>query len=106
MKYAIVLQNGKQYKVTEGEDVQVDHVASLKPQDTYEFNDILLVSNGEKRYIGTPLVAGAKVKGTVITQGKGQKIRVAKFKAKARYRRVRGFRPRYTLIKIESISLK
>lgn len=104
MKYAVVRHGGKQYRVIEGETIQFDFLPDLKPQDVYEFRDVLLLIDGEHKHVGIPTVAGAKVKGTIInSQLKGKKLRVSKFKAKVRYRRVRGFRPLYTTIKIDSI---
>jgi len=106
MKYAVVKHGSKQYKVIEGETVLFDHLALVKPQDNYEFDSVLLVVEGENRHVGKPTITGAKVKGVVVEHKKGEKIRVAKFKAKVRYRRVRGFRPQYTAVKITSITVK
>lgn len=102
MKYAVIASGGKQYKVLEGETVQVEKLES-KPQDTYQFTDVLLVVDGDKREVGTPTVAGAKVVATVVAHKKTRKVRVAKFKAKAKYRRVTGHRSVMTHVKIEKI---
>lgn len=67
------------------------------------FNEVLLLVDGKKVKIGQPLVKGAKVEAQIVDQVKGKKIRVATFKAKSRYRRVKGFRPLLTRVKILSI---
>lgn len=101
MKYAVLSQNGKQYKVTEGEEILID---GNKTGSKIEFSDILLVVDGDKVKIGKPKVSGGKVDAKIIALEKGEKIDVVKYKAKARYRRHLGFRPQYTRIKIERIT--
>lgn len=105
MKYAVIQSGGKQYKVSEGESVVVDRL-NLKPNDSYTFENVLLVVNEDKKSVGTPTVAGAKVVAKVVEEKKGQKVRVAKFKAKVRYRKVIGFRPVLTTLKVEKIEAK
>lgn len=105
MKYAIVQHSGRQFKVQEGDVVEVDLMKDAKPESDYNFDQVLLVVD-DKPHIGKPTVAGAKVTGKVIGNIKGDKIRVAKYKAKVRYRRVTGFRPQFTKIKIEKINVK
>jgi large subunit ribosomal protein L21 len=103
MKYAVVSHSGKQYKVAEGEVIELDLMADLKPQDSYSFEQVLLFVDGDTKKVGTPTVSGATVKGSIVEHKKGDKIRVAKFKAKARYRKVIGHRSKLTAVKIESI---
>ena len=102
MKYAVIQSGGKQYKVAEGETVVVDKLG-LKPNDAYTFETVLLVVDGDTKQVGTPAVAGAKVTGTVVAEKKARKVRVAKFKAKAKYRRVRGHRSMQTVVKVDKI---
>lgn len=102
MKYAVIVLNGKQHVVTPGEKVTVDRL----PQEagaTLEIKDVLLTVDGENSVIGLPYVPKALVKAKVVSHGQGEKIRVAKFKAKARYRRVTGHRQSQTTIEILSI---
>lgn len=101
MKYAVVSQNGKQYKVEEGEELLID---GHKNGQGIEFGDVLLIVNDAKVKIGKPKIAGAKVTAKILGQEKGKKIDVVKYKAKSRYRRHLGFRPQYTRIKIEKIT--
>lgn len=102
MKYAVIATGGKQYRVSEGDTVAVEKLG-LKPNDTYTFSEVLLVVDGDKKEVGTPTVAGIVVTGTVVAEKKTRKVRVAKFKAKAKYRRVTGSRKVQTHIKIDKI---
>lgn len=101
-KYAIVQLVGKQFKVSEGDKVLVDRLETDEGKN-FETTDILLVVDGEKRKIGDPLVKGAKIKFKVLTHQKGKKIRVAKFRSKSRYRKVRGHRQHQTTLEVVSI---
>lgn len=103
MKYAIVRIGGTQYKVAEGRQLAVDRL-KVEEKKKVNFDEVLLVVDEKKAEIGQPYVKGAKVKATVLTHFKGEKIRAATYKAKSRYRRVKGFRPQLTRIKIEEIS--
>lgn len=102
MKYAVILSGGKQYRVSEGDTVMVDKLG-LNPSDSYTFADVLLLVDGETKQVGTPKLEGVEVSGTVVEEKKTRKVRVAKFKAKARYRKVIGHRSIVTTVKIESI---
>jgi large subunit ribosomal protein L21 len=102
MKYAVIRTGGKQYRVAEGEEILVDKLEEEKDK-ALTFDEILLLVDGEKVKVGQPLVKGVKVKAKVVDQVKGKKLRIATFKAKARYRRVKGFRPLLTKVKIEKI---
>lgn len=102
MRYAVIASGGKQYKVSEGDVIDVEKLAVVA-NDPISLDQVLLSVTDEAISIGKPLVAGAVVKGTVVEQRKGEKIRVAKFKAKVRYRRVTGKRQHLTRIKIDSI---
>jgi large subunit ribosomal protein L21 len=105
MKYAVVSVGGKQYKVSEGDVVELQSLG-LKANDAYTFDSVLLVVDEKTRKIGTPTVSGATVTATVVDTKKGTKIRVAKYKAKVRYRKVMGFRPIITTVKVEKINVK
>jgi large subunit ribosomal protein L21 len=100
-KYAVVRIGGKQYKVSEGQEILVDRVVDPKKLVV----ETLLVANGEKVSVGKPLVKEAKVKVKIVSEvEKGEKVDVYKFKAKSRYRKHIGFRPQYTRLLIEKIS--
>ena len=92
---AVVLIGKSQYLVSSGDVLEVDLGQNV--------SKTLLVIDGEKVYVGSPEVAGAKVKTKVVGESKGDKIRIATFKAKTRHRRVMGFRAKYTKLLIEDI---
>lgn len=104
MKYAILESGNKQYKVSEGDTIVVDRLAVQN--GTYDFPQVLFFVDGKTRKIGTPLLSDVQVSGKVLGDLRGPKIRVAKFKAKAKYRRVTGFRAAQTKITIEKIEAK
>lgn len=100
VKYAVIRLQGRQYKVTEGQELLVDKMNDLKL-----IPEVLLVADGEKVEIGKPILKTAKVSLKVLTEvEKGEKIEVYHFKAKSRYRKHTGFRPQYTRVLVEKIS--
>lgn len=103
MKYAIIETGGKQYKAIEGDVLEVEKI-DLEDGKTYKFEKILLYNADGICKIGQPLINDVSVLGKVLAQIKGDKIRVSKFKAKSRYRRVQGHRQLLTKIQIEKIS--
>lgn len=103
-KFAVVKIGSTQYKISEGEEINIDKVGEEKGK-SLNFEEVLLLVDDKKILIGQPVVKGAKVKAKIVDQIKGDKIRIATFKAKTRYRRVKGFRSLLTKIKIEKISL-
>lgn len=102
-KYAVVKIAGFQYKVAEGDEFEVNKIDVEKGKDI-TFEEVLLIAEDGKVKIGQPLIAGSKIKAKILEQFKGKKLRVATYKAKARQRRVMGFRPLLTKIKIEKIT--
>lgn len=105
MKYAVVKIGGSQYKVHEGDIIKIDKLP-LEEGKEIVFEEVLLLVDGSQVKIGQPFVYKAKVKAKVIAQEKGDKIRVARFRAKSRSRKVRGFRASLTRIKIEEMGEK
>lgn len=102
-KYAVISLSGKQHVVTENENLQVDHI-DRKVGEKFEIKDVLLSVNESDVKLGKPLVEGAKVKLEVISHERGEKVRVATFKAKSRQRKARGHRQALSTVKIVSIS--
>jgi len=105
MKYAVIQTGGKQYKVSEGKTLEVEKLPG-KAKAKLTFDKVLLVVDGKKISLGQPLVKTAKVTAQILEQKKGDKIRVAKFKAKSRYRRVQGHRQLLTKLMINKITLR
>ena len=104
MKYAIVAVGGRQYKIAEGQNILVDKLDS-ETGSTIGLDSVLLLVDGDKKHIGNPTVKEAKIKAKIVEQVQGQKIRVATYKAKARYRKVKGHRAQLTKLLIEQISI-
>lgn len=102
MKYAVVKIGGSQYKVKEGEELDVDKLP-LKEGEQVDLGEVLLVVDDGQIKIGQPIVEDLKIKAKILSQFKGEKLRIARFKSKSRYRKVTGFRASLTKIKIESI---
>lgn len=101
--YAIIEACGKQYKVAEGDEVYLEKLEAVEGEKV-TFDQVLLISDGEKVKVGTPTVKNAKVEATVVAQGKAKKVVVFKYKAKKNERKKQGHRQPYTKVKIEKIS--
>jgi len=100
MKYAVIKYQGHQYKVAEGQEILIDKLLDKSEPE------VLLVADDGKIKVGKPTLKEAKVKIKILAEEeKGEKLDIFKFKAKSRYRRKTGFRPRYSRILIEKISL-
>lgn len=102
MKFAVIKSGGKQYVVSENDEIVVDHV-SQEPQSEINF-DKLAEGDYEKELVilGTPTLE-KQAKGIVLENLKGDKLRVARYKAKTRYRKVRGFRPMLSKVRITQV---
>lgn len=101
MNYAVIKTGGKQYKVAEGEMITVERLP-VEANQTLTFPVLMSVVDDNVLF-GQPLVEGLVVTGKVVEHLRGEKIRVAKFKAKARYRRVTGHRQELSKVIIEAI---
>ena len=99
--WAVIKTGGKQYKVSEGTKLDIERLESKDGKITF---DQVLALGGEKAAIGTPFVEKAKVTAKVLEDFRGKKIRVVKFKSKARYTRTTGHRQNLTKVLIEKIS--
>jgi large subunit ribosomal protein L21 len=100
--YAIVETGGKQYRVTPGQVIDVDHLDMVEGE-TVELDKVLLVADGDKVAVGTPTVAGAKVLATSQGGGKSDKTIVFRYKNKVRYRKKTGHRQLYTRLAVNRI---
>ena len=101
--YAIFDDSGVQYKVTEGEVLEVDLKKSLDEGASVTFDRVLLVVNGDDIRVGAPIVDGASISATVLGETKGKKIDVSTFKRRKDTHRHIGHRQPYTKIKIDKI---
>jgi large subunit ribosomal protein L21 len=102
MNYAIIETGGKQYKVTQGQTIDVERLKA-EEGSTVQLDKVLMIADGEKTTVGKPLIEGARVTATVKKNGKGEKIIVFKYKAKVRYRRKNGHRQLFTSLNIDKI---
>lgn len=100
--YAIFETGGKQYRVSPGETIQVEKL-DIPVGETITFDRVLLVADGENVRVGRPVVEGAMIRAHVLGQGKSRKVIVFRYKPKQRYRRKKGHRQPYTLLRIEAI---
>jgi len=103
MSYAIIQTGGKQYRVSEGDVLSVEKLDVEAGKET-TFSDVLLVVNGDKVNLGTPLVSGASVKAEVVEQYKDDKVIAFKCKRRKGYHRTVGHRRQLTELKITKIS--
>ena len=101
--YAVFVSGGKQHRVAEGDVVKLELLDS-EPGSTIEFDQVLLVADGEDVKIGTPVVEGMKVHGEVVTHGRGEKIKIIKFRRRKHHRKQMGHRQYFTEVKITGIS--
>ena len=101
--FAIVTIAGQQFKVEEGQELFV-HQLEATEGDSLTFDQVLLVDNGGKVSIGTPVLSEAKVNATVLGHQKGDKVIVFKKKRRKGYRVKNGHRQSFTKIKIDSIA--
>ena len=102
--YAIFKTGGKQYRVSEGDVIFVEKLSS-QPEDVIDFSDVILVSDGKKTTVGSPIIKTAKVTAKVLKNGKSKKIKVFTYKPKKGCKRSMGHRQPYTKLQIESIKL-
>ncbi len=100
--YAVFESGGKQHRIQKGDVIRVEKLAA-EAGDTLSFDQVLLVGEGDSVQVGAPFVKGAQVVVEVVSQGRGKKITVIKFKRRKNYRRKQGHRQDYTAIKVVDI---
>jgi large subunit ribosomal protein L21 len=100
--YAVVKTGGKQYKVVVGEKLKVEQIAA-DIDSQIVLNEVLMVADGDAVAIGAPLVAGASIKATVVSHGRGEKVRIFKMRRRKHYQKRQGHRQNYTEIRIDEI---
>ncbi|WP_028452652.1 50S ribosomal protein L21 [Chitinilyticum aquatile] len=100
--YAVVKTGGKQYKVAIGEKLKVEQIAA-DIDSQIVLNEVLMVADGDAVVIGTPVVAGAAIKATVVSHGRGEKVRIFKMRRRKHYMKRQGHRQNYTEIRIDAI---
>ena len=101
--YAVVKTGGKQYKVAAGEKIKIEQIAADVGQEIV-IDQVLAVGNGADLTIGTPWVAGASVKATVVAQGRHDKVRIFKMRRRKHYQKHGGHRQHYTELEISAVT--
>jgi large subunit ribosomal protein L21 len=100
--YAVIQTGGKQYRVKSGEQVKVE----LLPAEVgaaVSFDRVLMLGEGDGVRVGAPYVDGAKVKATVVAQGRGEKVRIFKLRRRKHYAKTQGHRQSFTEVRIDEI---
>jgi large subunit ribosomal protein L21 len=104
MAYAIIKTGGRQFRVAEGDTIDVD-LLDVDPGKTATFGDVLMFADGKEVTRGNPLISGAKVTAEVLEQRKDKKVIAFKFKRRKGYHRTVGHRRKLTRVKIKSINV-
>jgi large subunit ribosomal protein L21 len=101
--YAVIRTGGKQYKVAAGGKLKVESLAAEVGSEIV-IDDVLMIADGDDIKVGAPVVAGASVKATVLSHGRGDKVMIYKMRRRKHYRKTQGHRQNYTEIRIDGIS--
>ena len=100
--YAVVKTGGKQYRVESGEQLRVETLPA-QVGAAVSFDQVLAVGKGDTVRVGTPLLAGAAVKATVLAHGRGDKVRIFKLRRRKHFQKSQGHRQNYTEVRIDDI---
>ena len=100
--YAIIKSGGKQYKVQSGEQLRVESLPA-EVGASVSFAEVLLVGAGDAVKVGAPFVSGATVKATVVSHGRGDKVKIFKLRRRKHYQKTQGHRQNFTEVRIDDI---
>ena len=103
--YAVIRSGGKQHRVAEGEVLCLEKL-DIPAGDSIDFDQVLMVGEGAKVKVGAPCVSGAKVSAEILEHGRGDKVKIVKFRRRKNSRTTQGHRQWYTKVKITGISAK
>ncbi len=101
--HAVIKTGGKQYRVSAGDKLNIETLPVAAGAEI-QFDEVLMLGDGAAAEIGAPYVVGARVTAIVLEHGRGEKIRVIKFKRRKHYRRQMGHRQNYTRVEITGVS--
>jgi large subunit ribosomal protein L21 len=101
--YAVIKTGGKQYRVAPGEKIKVETLEA-EVGATIVLDQVLMVSEGDAVKVGNPTVDGAKVSATVVSHGRGPKVRIFKMRRRKHYQKTQGHRQNYTEIRVDAIN--
>ncbi len=100
--YAIVDIKSSQFKVSEGDTLLVDKTG-VEPGKSIDFDTVLLCNTGKDILVGQPYVSGAKVTCEVVSEEKGKKLLVFKYKRRKGYKKLKGHRQKYDKVLVKKI---
>ena len=100
--YAVIKTGGKQYRVAAGEKIKIEQIAADVGQEIV-IDQVLAVGEGAELQVGTPLVAGASVRATVLAQGRHDKVRIFKMRRRKHYQKHGGHRQQFTELQISAV---
>ena len=100
--YAVVKTGGKQYRVVAGDKLKVEQIPADVGAEVI-LDQVLMVGEGESVRLGQPTVSGASVKATVVSHGRGEKVKIFKMRRRKHYQKHQGHRQGYTELKIDAI---
>lgn len=100
--YAVIRTGGKQYRVAEGDTLKVEKITA-ETGASVEFDQVLMVADGEDVKVGKPCLEGGKVTATVESHGRGKKVKIIKFRRRKHYLKRQGHRQWFTELKITDI---
>ena len=100
--YAVVKTGGKQYRVSPGEKLKVEQITADVGAEVV-LDQVLMVGEGESVRLGQPLLSGASVKATVVSHGRGEKVKIFKMRRRKHYQKHQGHRQGFTELKIDAI---
>ncbi len=101
--YAVVKTGGKQYRVSAGETLKIETVAG-DVGSAVVLDKVLMVGDGEKVAVGKPMLSGATVQATIVSHGRGDKVRIFKMRRRKHYQKHGGHRQNYTELHIGSVN--
>ena len=101
--YAVIKTGGKQYRVTQGETLKIETVAG-DVGSAIVLDKVLMVGDGDKLSVGKPLLDGATVNATIVSNGRHDKVTIFKMRRRKHYQKHQGHRQNYTEIRIDGIS--
>jgi large subunit ribosomal protein L21 len=101
--YAVIKTGGKQYRVCAGQKLKIEQIPADIGQEI-SLDQVLSVGEGDALQIGTPFVAGAAVKATVLAQGRHDKVKIFKMRRRKHYQKRQGHRQNYTEIRIDAVA--
>ncbi|WP_286271331.1 50S ribosomal protein L21 [Thalassotalea hakodatensis] len=101
--YAVFQSGGKQHRVSEGQTVRLEKL-ELEVGASVDFDNVLMIADGENVNVGAPYISGGKVTAEVVSQGRGDKVKIVKFKRRKHSRKQQGHRQWFTEVKITGIN--